>query len=77
MCKSLVAIAAALAILLLGSLVSDRAQAGGSTSAASKYNNSSHAANLEQVRYHRRVQTTDFEITEFSSSSAKSSAPKR
>ena len=77
MCKSLVVIAAALAILLLGSLVSDRAQAGGATSAASKYNNASRAANLEQVRHHRRVQTADFGITEFSSSSAKSSVPKR
>jgi len=77
MCKSFVAIAAAVAVLLFGSLVSDRAQAGGATSAPSKYNNTGRAANLEQVRHHRRVQTADFGITEFSSSSAKSSVPKR
>jgi len=77
MCKSLVAMTAALAVMLLGSLVSDHAQAGGATSAPSKYNNTSRAASLEQVRHHQRVQTADFGITEFSSSSAKSSVPKR
>jgi hypothetical protein len=77
MCKSLITIAAALAILSLGSLTSDRAQAGGATSAAPKYNNATHTANLAQVRHHQRVQTAEFGITEFSSSSAKASAPKR
>jgi hypothetical protein len=77
MCKSLVTITAALAILSLGSFASDRAQAGGSTSAASKYNNTTHTAHLYQVRHDRSVQTADFKITEFSSSSAKTSAPKR
>jgi hypothetical protein len=77
MCKSLVTIAAALAILSLGSLASDRAQAGGATSAPSKYNNASHTANLVQVRHHQRVLTAEFGITEFSSSSAKTSVPKR
>jgi hypothetical protein len=76
MCKSLVTIAAALAILSLGSLASDRAQAGGATSAPSKYNNASHTASLV-VRHHQRVQTAEFGITEFSSSSAKTSVPKR
>jgi hypothetical protein len=76
MCKSIVTIAAALAILSLGSFASDRAQAGGATSAPSKYNNASHTANLV-VRHHQRVQTAEFGITEFSSSSAKSSVPKR
>ncbi|MGO9595833.1 MAG: hypothetical protein ACLPZ0_19500 [Steroidobacteraceae bacterium] len=77
MCKSLVTIAAALAILSLGSLASDRAQAGGATSAPSKYNNATHTANLVQVRHHQRVQAAEFGITEFSSSSAKTSVPKR
>ncbi len=77
MYKSLVTIAAALAILSLGSLASDRAQAGGAASAPSKYNNASHTANLVQVRHHQRVQTAEFGITEFSSSSAKTSVPKR
>ena len=76
MCKSLITIAAALAILSLGSLACDRAQAGGAASAPSKYNNASHTANLV-VRHHQRVQTAEFGITEFSSSSAKTSVPKR
>ena len=75
MCKSLVTIAAALAILSLGSLVSDRAQAGGATSAPSKYN--THAVNVVQARHHLPVQTAEFGITEFSSSSAKIPVSKR
>jgi hypothetical protein len=75
MCKNLVTITAALAILSLGSLAS--AQAGGATSASSKYNNATHTASLDQTRHHRQVQTADFRITEFSSSSAKSSVPHR
>ena len=74
MCKSLVTITAALAIVFLGSLLTG-AQAGGATSAPSKYNNAVQAANLYQVRHHRPVQTVEFEITEFSSSSAKHSVP--
>jgi len=77
MCKSLVTITAAVAILSLGSLASDPAQAGGATSTPSKYNNAAHAANMQQVRHHQRVQTANFGITEFSSSSAKTSVPKR
>ncbi len=77
MCKNLVTIAAALAILSMGSIIPDRAQAGSSTSAPSKYNNAAQSANLNQVRNHRPVQTVDYRITEFSSSSAKSSVPKR
>ena len=76
MYKSLVTITAALAILSLGSLVFDRAQAGSSTSAPSKYNNAAKTANLNQAR-NQRAQTAGFRITEFSSSSAKSSVPKR
>jgi hypothetical protein len=72
MLKSVVTLAAALTILSLGSLVS--AQAGGATSAPSKYNGVSHSAKLSAARNH---QLAAFSITEFSSSSAKSSAPKR
>ena len=74
MCKSLVTITAALAIVFLGSLLTG-AQAGGATSAPSKYNNATYTANLYQVRHHRPVQTVEFGITEFSSSSAKHSVP--
>lgn len=77
MCKSLVTITAALAILSMGSLLSDRAQAGGAMSAPSKYNNATNTAELYQVRHHRSTRTADVRITEFSSSSAKSSVPKR
>lgn len=77
MCKSLVTMTTALAILSLGSLVSDRAQAGSATSAASRYNNAAQPVNLNQEQTHRQVQTAGFRITEFSSSSAKSSVPKR
>jgi len=45
MCKSLVTITAALAIMFLGSLLTG-AQAGGATSAPSKYNNVTQTANL-------------------------------
>jgi len=72
--KGLVTMTAALSFLSVGSLVS--AYAGGATSAASKYDNSAQAANA-QARNQRAVQTAEFSITEFSSSSAHSSAPKR
>jgi len=75
--KSLAVITAAVAMLSLALLPSDRAQAGSATSAASKYDNAAQSANLNRVRNHRLVQTTDFPITEFSSSSARSSVPKR
>jgi hypothetical protein len=64
MYKNLIIFTAALAILSVGSLVS--AQAGGSTSAASKYRHSTQSASVDQDRGH-------YKITEFSSSSA----PKR
>lgn len=67
--QSFITFTAAFAILSLGSLVSDRAQAGGgATSAPSKYTNN-HMANANH--------SADFRITEFSSSSAKGSVPKR
>jgi len=74
--KSLLTTTAAIAIVSLGLLAS--AQAGGATSAPSRYfNNEIDNVNLAQVRHHRVVQAADVRITEFSSSSAKSSASKR
>jgi len=77
MCRGLIAIAAMLSIMSLGSLVSDRAQAGGATSAPSKYNYTIDGVKQAQVWRHSSVQTADVRITEFSSSSAKSSVSKR
>jgi hypothetical protein len=77
MCKSLVTITASLAIMSLGSLISDHAQAGSSVSAPSKYSQATHTADLYQTRNNRSVRTARFTITEYSSSSAKSSVPHR
>jgi hypothetical protein len=77
MCKGLVIIAAAVAIVSVGSLVSDPAQAGGATSAPSKYNNAVDGVKQAQVQTRWLVQAADVRITEFSSSSAKSTASKR
>jgi hypothetical protein len=66
--KSIVAITSVTAILSLGMLVSAHA-GGGATSAPSKYNNAG------QSQWH--AQNTKYTITEFSSSSARSSTPKR
>jgi len=74
MCKNLMAITGALAILSLGSVVSAQA-GGGATSAPSKYNNPM-TASAEQAR-HQAAQAAALPITEFSSSSAKSSVSKR
>ena len=71
MSKALIAIAAALALAPFGS--SGSAHAMGATSAPSRYNNATSAANGQQTRYNQ----ANFPITEFSSSSAKTSAPKR
>jgi hypothetical protein len=68
MCKSIAAIVGLAVILSLGSLVAAQA-GGGATSAPSKYNNAG------QTQWHS--QNTSYTITEFSSSSAKSSTPKR
>ena len=78
MCKTLVTITAALAVVSLGSLVSDRAQAGGAQSAPTKYSGrSTQTATVYQVRTNRQVQAPDVGITEFSSSSAKTAVPRR
>jgi len=77
MCKSLPIIITALAIVSPGSFVLDRAQAGSSTSAPSKYGRSTDTDRLHQVRNSRPTLPAQFRITEFSSSSAKGSVPKR
>jgi hypothetical protein len=71
--KGLITISAVLTFMSLGHV---SAQAGGATSAPSKYNAPVQTVSL-QVRNHQSVQTADYGITEFSSSSAHGSSPKR
>jgi hypothetical protein len=78
MYKRLAAISGTVAILATTLLVSGPvgalpAGAGSSTSAASKYAHSSQVS----ARANRHAPRNDFGITEYSSSSAKSSVPKR
>jgi hypothetical protein len=75
--KDFIAIAATLAIVSLGSLAADRAQAGGATSAPSKYSYTTVTVRETQVRRDLIIRAADVRITEFSSSSARGSAPKR
>ena len=72
MYKHLATIAGTLAILSGTLLVSDAAQAGASASAPSKYNNASQVATAQQSN--RQAHRNNFGITEYSSSSAKSSS---
>ena len=67
-------IAGTLAVLATALLVSGRAEAGASASAASKY--SHHTTQAATVRSNRPARTSDFAITEYSSSSARTHAPK-
>jgi hypothetical protein len=76
MYKNLATITIALAILS-GAFVTDRAQAGSSTSASSKYDHSTDVAYPHHIRKGQPTRAADFRITEFSSSSAKGSGPKR
>jgi hypothetical protein len=76
MCKNIVMIAASIATVSLGSLLSAQA-GGGATSAPSRYNGAPQTVKLNRVHNHQPVQTVNFRITEFSSSSSKASAPKR
>lgn len=76
MCKNLMTLTAALAILALGPLASAQA-GGGATSAPSKYSNENRSASVEQIQNHWRAQHASYGIEEFSSSSARSSVPKR
>jgi len=74
MFKNISAAAAAIALLSAGSLIP--AQAGGSTSAASKYNASYSTPQSQGPT----AQTVSYRLTEFSSSSApssKTSGPRR
>jgi hypothetical protein len=75
MYKYLATITGALAILATAVVVSGRAEAGASASAASKYGHSNQVATY-QARTNRQAQKSDFPITEYSSSSARTHAPK-
>jgi hypothetical protein len=74
MSRCLLTIVSALAIS--GSLLTfDRAEAGASASAPSKYSNAK-VASASQTRTTRHGRSTDYAITEYSSSSARNPAPK-
>jgi hypothetical protein len=76
MYKTICTATAAIALLSLGSYVS--AQAGGATSAPCKYSHAAQAsANVNAPGQSAKLQAADVAITEFSSSSAKTSVPKR
>ena len=78
MFKTVYTAAAAIALLSLGSYVS--AQAGGATSAPCKYSQAAQAAatpSAPQQHANAQTATADVAITEFSSSSAKSTVPHR
>ncbi len=75
--KNAVTIAAAMGILSFGMLVSGAALAGGSSSAPSKYDNAAYTAGSNQARNPQGTHAAGYTITEFSSSSAKTSTPKR
>jgi hypothetical protein len=70
MYKSLATIAGALTILSGALLVSDRAEAGASASAPSKYSRVNYVAS-QQGQINRTAGRNDFGITEYSSSSAR------
>jgi hypothetical protein len=72
MYKHLATIAGILAILSGAVLASDRAEAGASASAPSKYSRANQLAAAQQTN--RQAHRNDFGITEYSSSSAKSSS---
>lgn len=81
MSRCLVIIVGALAILSGSTLPFDRAEAGASASAPSKYAQASrttvHVATVHQTSTSRQARKGDSEITEYSSSSAKTSVPRR
>jgi len=72
MSKSLVTTAAALAIVSLGSLISDQSQAGSSYSGPPKFNNRLASEKERALQNQPRAQATKPQITSFSSSSTKS-----
>jgi hypothetical protein len=71
MYKYFATIAGILAILSGALLVSDRAEAGASASAPSKYGHANQVAAAHQAQTIRQARRTDFGITEYSSSSAR------
>jgi hypothetical protein len=75
MIKRLATITGMAAVLAAALLVSSGAQAGGSASAASKYGHSSQVATA-QTQPIRQAKRSNFAITEYSSSSAKTHAAK-
>jgi hypothetical protein len=72
--RKAIASIAAVAILSAASLIT--AQAGGASSAPSKYNNANNTASVSPPR-NAKIHAVSYPITEFSSSSARLSAPKR
>jgi hypothetical protein len=75
MYKRLASVTGALAILAAALLASGGAEAGASASAASKYTRT-HQVAAYQARTTRQAQKSDFAITEYSSSSARTHAAK-
>ena len=70
--ESLIILAAACAVVSVGFLVSEQAQAGGSQSAPTKYSGSTnHVVAGYPLRTVRTVRSNEFGITEYSSSSAR------
>jgi hypothetical protein len=74
MSKWLVTVVGALVIFAGSTLAFDRAEAGGASSAPSKYNNARQVASVNQAN--RQARRDDFRITEYSSSSAKNASQK-
>jgi hypothetical protein len=75
MTKRLATIAGTAAILATALLMCGGAEAGGSASAPSKYRNANQVATV-QAQTTRTAKRSDFPITEYSSSSARTHAPK-
>jgi hypothetical protein len=65
-----------LAIIAVSLLASGRAEAGGSASAASKYGHGNLVVAGNVASSKREARRTDFAITEYSSSSTRTHAPK-
>jgi hypothetical protein len=65
-----------LAIVAAALLASGHAEAGSSASAPSKYGRSSQVVAIHQAQTNRQAQRSDFAITEFSSSSARTHGAK-
>jgi len=75
--SSLLTITAVVAISSVGWLVSDRAEAGASASAPSKFSQATQTATVSVLRTGRHARREPLGITEFSSSSATSHPPRQ